>query len=135
VLYIFCAQENCADGEYPTSGLLMDSSGNLYGVTTKGGGADVGTIFELTPDGAETVLYSFCTKKNCTDGDTPNAVLIADKKGNLSGTTTTGGKLGNGTVFELAPDGTETMLHSFAGGNDGADPTADGDGTVFEITK
>jgi len=155
VLYSFCAQQNCADGEGPLADLLMDSSGNLYGTTAKGGGAaDDGTVFELAPDGTETVLYSFCTRKNCADGATPNAsYLIMDGSGNLYSTTELGGKYSNGTVFELAPDGTETVLHAFAGGNDGANPDAglidkkgilygttfyggaDGYGTVFKIKQ
>ena len=155
VLYNFCAQENCADGGTPLAALLMDRSGNLYSTTSSGGAANDGTVFELAPDGTETVLYSFCALANCVDGSTPNAsYLIMDQKGNLYGTTTAGGKYGDGTVFELAPDGTEKVLHSFAGGTDGSDPSngllvnkkgnlygpafkggEDGDGIVFEITK
>jgi len=159
VLYNFCAQANCADGGTPLAALLMDRSGNLYGTTSMGGGGSCnygcGTVFELAADGTETVLYSFCAKTNCADGSTPNAsYLIMDKKGNLYGTTTAGGKYGDGTVFELAPDGTEKVLHSFAGGSDGSDPSsgllvntkgdfygtafkggANNDGIVFEVIK
>ena len=140
VLYSFCAQTNCADGENPTSGLLMDNSGNLYGMTTKGGGAaDDGIVFKLASDGTETVLYSFCTKTNCADGASPNAVPIIDKNGNLFGTTTAGGADNDGTVFELAPNGTERVLHVFAGGTDGNFPAAgllmDKKGNLFGTTR
>ena len=49
-----------------------------------------------------------------------------DDAGNLYGTTSGGGgtSCGCGTVFKLAPDGIETILHSFAGGSDGAYPAA-----------
>jgi len=65
----------------------------------------------------ETVLYSWTWG---TDGSQPEAGLIRDKAGNLFGTTVVGG----GTVFKLAPDGTERVLHAFIGGSDGAFPRA-----------
>jgi uncharacterized repeat protein (TIGR03803 family) len=103
----------------------MDSSGNLYG-TTYGKGA--GTVFKLAPDGTETVLYAFGSGGQ-GDGANPEAGLIMDSSGNLFGTTIYGGSSGNcssgcGTVFKLAPDGTETVLHSFTSKSDGAAPEA-----------
>jgi uncharacterized repeat protein (TIGR03803 family) len=62
-------------------------------------------MFELTPGGTETVLYSFCTQTNCADGAFPQAGLIMDKRENLYGTTVQGGAnnfLG-GVVFQLTP--------------------------------
>lgn len=47
VLYSFDGYTN--DGVYPWGGLLLDSSGNLYGVTSQGGASGYGTVFELTP--------------------------------------------------------------------------------------
>ena len=75
VLYRFCAQNNCTDGYTPQAGLVTDRAGNLYGTTYWGGtggvaGVGEGTVFELQPDGTETVLYSFCSQKNCADGPT-----------------------------------------------------------------
>jgi uncharacterized repeat protein (TIGR03803 family) len=137
VLYSFCADVGCIDGDAPLAGLIMDGSGNLYGTTIFGGdknGCSVlavgcGAVFELTPNAArtkwaETVLYSFCAKVNCIDGFKPEAGLIMDKAGHLYGTTSeggtygVGGPYGPGTVFELTPDAaktswTETVLHSF----------------------
>ena len=129
VLYSFCTQANCTDGQMPEAGLIMDKSEHLYGTTSAGGAHRFGTVFELTPNAArtewtETVLYSFCTQAGCTDGQIPEAGLIMDKSGHLYGTTSAGG-VGAGTVFELTPDAarthwTETVLHSFSG------PSADG---------
>ena len=129
-----------SDGQYPFSGLIADSGGNLYGTTYYGGGIGCepygcGTVFRLTPnpDGSysESVLHSF---SGGSDGAAPYAGLLADTGGNLYGTTSTGGgavvcSAGCGTVFKLTvnPDGTysESVLHSFAGGSDGEAPYAD----------
>lgn len=85
------------------------------------------------------VLYTFCSKANCSDGSGPEAGLIADQAGNLYGTTVGGGANGFGTVFRLAPDGTETVLYSFAAGGDGAYPHArlimDGSGNFYGTTS
>ena len=135
------------DGIYPSAGLIFDATGNLYGTTTEGGtgsgcGNDgCGTVFELSPNGnggwTETVLYSFCSQTNCTDGATPVAGLILDAVGNLYGTTNAGGNFFSncpylcGTVFKLSPNGnggwTETVLHSFGSFADGASPYAGAD--------
>ena len=110
-----------SDGTNPYDTLLVDSSGNLYGTTSGGGGTQCGgfgcgTIFKLAPNGTETVLYSFA---GGNDGASPVAGLIADAAGNLYGTTLSGGAHGLGTIVRLAPDGTEAVLYSFTGGNDG----------------
>ena len=69
-------------------------------------------MFKVTPAGQESVLYSFGSQSG--DGTHPYAGLILDKKGNLYGTTTSGGATNNGTVFKITPAGTETVLYSFA---------------------
>jgi hypothetical protein len=93
VLYRFAGGN---DGSNPIAGLIFDGAGNLYGTTTGGGtGGFEGTVFKLTPkkDGtwSESVLYSFCSFTNCTDGGLPNAGVILDHVGNLYGTTVFGG--------------------------------------------
>ena len=155
VLHSFCAQAGCKDGSNPLADLVMDANGNLFGTTIKGGTNGKGTVFEVSANGSETVLYSFCSQAGCRDGSTPKAGLVMDTKGNLYGTTYYGGaKRGRGTVFELSASGTETVLHSFsANGTDGYNPVAglvlddkgnlygttlvggaNKGGTVFEVT-
>lgn len=98
-----------ADGFFPYAGLVFDKNGNLYGTTQYGGSSDLGTVFELTPKGVETVLHSFV--HNGTDGSLPlYGSLSIDKSGNLYGTTSTGGGgavcgtgTGCGVVFKIVP--------------------------------
>jgi len=91
------------DGVFPESGVIFDTTGNLYGTTYEGGAYNSsGTVFKLTPGGGgtwtETVVHSF---GNGRDGSNPEAGLIMDPSGNLYGTTNTGGTYGYGTVFEV----------------------------------
>lgn len=111
------------DGSSPVASLIMDSTGNLYGITNNGGAAGQGTVFKVSPTGAETVLHSFAG--GSADGALPHGPLIIDSAGNLYGTTYEGGTDNDGTVFRISAAGTETVLHSFAGGaTDGAWPDA-----------
>lgn len=136
VLYSFCAQmqdDICTDGAVPEAGLVADRAGNLYGtaaiggVTSCGGDPGCGVAFKLAPNGAYTVLHQFL---GGDDGVLPQAPLIADGSGNLYGTTARGGgggpcphdPVGCGTVFALAMNGAETILHAFTTKTDGADP-------------
>ena len=126
-LYNFLGAPN--DGQNPAGAVVMDSAGNLYGTTFSGGtqtnascyATGCGTIFKLTPSGVESVLYNFCSQPNCTDGSEPYSSLVIDSQGNLYGTTSEGGSSSNcgsvgcGTIFELTPSGTETVLYSFNG--------------------
>jgi len=122
VLYSFTGG---ADGGYPYAGLLRDSKGSLYGTTEGGGSSYDGTVFEVTPDGEEKVLYSFAWG---TDGAVPFAGLVQHAKGNFYGTTVLGGTtgycggVGCGTVFEVTPGGKEKVLHRFTGVADGGNP-------------
>jgi uncharacterized repeat protein (TIGR03803 family) len=121
----------------PQAGLAIDGNGNLYG-TTLGGG--FGAVFELTSAGTLNVLHEFSfTQGKKADGYGAYNRLVQDANGNLFGTTAFGGAYGKGTVFQLAPDGTETLLHSFRGGTqDGneADTTMvlDGPGNLYGTT-
>ena len=128
VLYSF---KNASDGANPYAG-LMSLSGLLYGTTYQGGTDTDGTVFTVDPNsGSENVVYSF-KGPGSNDGADPSAALIA-VKGELYGTTSSGGvcdpHCGTGTVFEVSPSGTESVLHSFTGGGyygnaDGAYPNA-----------
>ncbi|MFZ1011288.1 MAG: choice-of-anchor tandem repeat GloVer-containing protein [Candidatus Sulfotelmatobacter sp.] len=141
-----------SDGSGPLAGLAIDSKGNIYGTTNSGGAHGAGVVFRANGSGQERVLYSFGSITN--DGANPESSLIFDAAGNLYGTTFSGGTSGDGTVFRLTPKGVETVLYSFAGGADGANPEArlamdkfgnlygtttaggtSGNGTVFEISK
>ena len=115
-----------SDGFNPYGSLVVDKHGNLYGTTYNGGTSGFGTIFQITPAGTETILYTFTGGK---DGGDPFAALIIDQKGTLFGTTQAGGKHNFGAIFRLSPPKagqtawTEKVLYSFAGGTDGGQPT------------
>jgi uncharacterized repeat protein (TIGR03803 family) len=118
-----------ADGAYP-NGLIRDQAGNFYGTTGAGGPGrcyfrghriGCGIVFKLDTTGKETVLYSFSGNP---DGVNPFGGVIPDTAGNLYGTTYNGGVHGYGTVFELSTAGKESVLYSFTGGADGANPNA-----------
>jgi uncharacterized repeat protein (TIGR03803 family) len=146
VLHSFAG--GASDGGDPESGLIADSSGNLYGTTRTGGGSGCftgqgcGTVFRLSPDGTSyTVLHSFVG--GASDGAVPVAGLILDSSGNLYGTTAAGGGsgcggFGCGVVFKLSPSGTVTLLHSFTG-SDGTMPRAglitDSNGNLYGTTQ
>lgn len=155
-LYDFC--ELSTSPCLPTAGLTQASNGNLYGTSGRGGAYGGGTVFEMTPDGTLTTLYSFCAQSGCPDGKIPYAGLVQATDGNLYGTTSIGGAYNGGTVFKITLDGTLTTLHAFcaqSGCPDGSYPIAaliqepGGDlygttyqgganprtGTVFKITR
>lgn len=130
------ASFNGANGSNPQSGVVADSSGNLFGTTAYGGAFGYGTVFELEAGtGTITTLASF----DNANGAFPNfGTLVLDSSGNLFGATQSGGASGMGTVFEVAA-GSEaiTTLVSFNGVN-GAYPfgglVADGSGNLFGTT-
>ncbi len=109
-----------ADGAHPSSKMLIDSAGNLYGTTDGGDVAtDYGTIFKLAPDGTETVLYNF---QGGADGAGSIGPLLAGPGGIFYGTTSAGGASGDGTLFKLDAAGTKTILHNFSKAADGSSP-------------
>jgi len=128
VLYAFQGGPN--DGSTPAGKLILDSSGNLYGLTQYGGARTLGwgTIFKLdATTGKETVLYSFT---GGADGGYAYGGLVQDAAGNLYGTTSEGGNSscggdGCGVVFEFSIAGKETVLYQFTGGSDGGSPNGD----------
>jgi uncharacterized repeat protein (TIGR03803 family) len=141
LLYSFAG--GSSDGADPYHTLIQGSDGDFYGTTLAGGTSNTGTIFQIAPSGAESLLYSFAS--------IPYAGLVQSSGGNLYGTTASGGTNGRGTVFTITPSGSETVLFSFpAGSSDpytgliqgsdgnfygttGAGGSSD-DGTVFKIT-
>ena len=104
VLHTFCLTD-CADGEFP-SALALDRHGHLFGVTEIGGVNSHGVIFELHPNTLEfDVLYNFCSRTNCADGDEPDLrqMPVQDSTGALYGTTFAGGRHDMGTVWKFKP--------------------------------
>jgi uncharacterized repeat protein (TIGR03803 family) len=150
VLHVFSSTQSSGDGFEPSSGVIMDSSGNLYGTTLFGGANSEGTVFELpaplSPFMSDVLLHSFNPSPG--DGYHPQAGVIIDSRGNLYGTTVDGGANGFGAVFELAAPlsagMTDVILHSFSTTAfsttaDGANPDAalimDGSGNLFGTTS
>lgn len=165
ILYSFGA--NATDGEEP-NGLILANDGNLYGTTSLGGTNacgvvpgeinNCGTLFRLTLDGTETVLFSFggdALNGSSPHGIAPQGVLLQGSDGNLYGVTSGGGN-GCGIIYRMTLIGTQSVLHAFGTQNsDGCGPNgliqaSDGNfygttnsggafggdlaGTVFEIT-
>src|ERR1700674_1331604 len=125
VLYAF---KGVPDGANPAAGLLRDGKGNLYGTTQYGGDVSssfcsivgCGVVFKIDAAGKETVLYRF----NDEHGTNPMAGLVGDAKGNLYGTTVSGGRFGLGTAFIVTPTRKQTVIHNFKNGAGGSYPEA-----------
>ena len=142
------------DGYAPVARLIQGKNGNFYGTTTATARSPHfgGTVFKVTPAGAEAVLHAFGTAHD--DGTRPWANLVQARDGNFYGTTMKGGTDDEGTVYRITPAGVETVLHSFGGiKGDGREPEGSliqardgnllgvttaggvaGHGTVFSIT-
>jgi uncharacterized repeat protein (TIGR03803 family) len=108
-----------ADGYRPYGNLIQVSDGSFYGMTSQGGTHAGGTVFRITPDGAETVLWSF---GNGADGSSPFGSLIQGSDGSFYGVTYGGGVNTSGTVFKITAAGVETVLWSFGAGTDALGP-------------
>ena len=109
------------DGANPLAGFTIDGLGNLYGTATQGGKFGAGVVLKVNRRGHVIVLYSF---QGGADGANPGASLFRDAAGSLYGTTADGGTYGAGVVFKVPGKGLETVLYSFKGGADGANPAA-----------
>jgi len=132
------------DGSLPLAGLIFDNLGALYGTTWAGGqrsgGSCCGMVFQLKPPlsgtgpWTENVLHRFT---GASDSAAPSAGLIFDSNGALYGTTAGYGPNDHGNIFQLSPPSsgtgpwTETILHTFTGGSDGAQPEAS---LIFDST-
>jgi uncharacterized repeat protein (TIGR03803 family) len=132
---------NKAEGAAPLGGVVLDATGNLYGVTLSGGlqncpsafFGSCGTVFKVDASGQFSMLYSFKGGDAGPDGDIPESSLILDPAGNLYGTTNAGGTvqcdpthlpgISCGTIFQLTPAGKETVLYSFGGSEAAGFPT------------
>jgi uncharacterized repeat protein (TIGR03803 family) len=127
-LHVFSDMQ--ADGANSFAGLVRDRAGNFYGTTsgTENMPGINGLVFKLDSGLNETFPHRFTGPPS--DGASPTFNLIVDAKGNLYGTTPSGGEFGAGTIFELSPVAggwSEKLLYSFTGGADGSIPQ----GTLF----
>jgi uncharacterized repeat protein (TIGR03803 family) len=127
------------DGSGPVGTQVLDSAGNLYGLTFGGGINDTGAFYEISAVGDEKILYSF---GNAPDGTQPGSGPIS-YAGNYYGVTIGGGANtcyngGCGTVFKITPSGEETVLYNFTGGSDGLNPwelIGDSKGNFYGLSK
>lgn len=113
-LYSFCAQSGCADGAIPIS-MVLATDGNFYGITSQGGVMNQGTFFRMSPTGQLVTLYDFCSQPGCADGSDP-WWLIQGSDGNFYGIAEHASGTDSGTVFQMTPSGTLTVLHKFCSG-------------------
>jgi uncharacterized repeat protein (TIGR03803 family) len=121
VLYSFAGFPT--DGGNSFSGLTLGPDGNFYGVTENGGTDLNGVVFKITPAGVETVIHNFAG--GTADGAAPNgSELVLGTDNNFYSTTINGGANSDGVLYKITPAGEVTLLHSFAGGADGASPTS-----------
>lgn len=128
-----------SDGSYVYNPVTFDTAGNLFGAANLGGSANSGVIYEITPGGTETVIHSF---DGAAGGSDPNAGVTLDPStGDIYGSTTFGGngscRNGCGILYELAADGTYTVLRKFDPGTDGESPVGtllrDKSGNLFGV--
>jgi len=159
-LYSFCPID-CRDGQSPQKPLIIDSAGNLYGVTAGGGQSAYGVVFELEHAGIRKwkyhIIHSFCSLANCSDGggnyDMPSGLTYAgaasglpyDGVSPLYGTNYLGGAYGRGVVYSLTRSGKNQwrhkVVHQFCPHTECPDgaypnpPTADGNGNIFGTTQ
>lgn len=113
--------------------MIFDAKGNLYGTTTEGGADAVGSVFQLTPTKGDWTMHVIHTFTGGTDGGDPTfGGLVINRAGNLYGETFYGGLYGYGVAYKLAKSAhgkwTQTVLHSFTNGRDGAYPAG---GLIF----
>jgi uncharacterized repeat protein (TIGR03803 family) len=126
------------DGAGSLAAVISDHVGNLYGTTSLGGSSNLGAIFGVNPAGREEVLHSFAGSPN--DGAFPGAPLLGSKGGIYYGTTASGGASNAGTVFSFNAQSRQvTILHSFTGPSDGAQPNGglitDSSGNLYGTTS
>jgi uncharacterized repeat protein (TIGR03803 family) len=133
-IHAFCAQSGCPDGAVAST-LVMGSDGNLYGTTNQGGAMNEGTFFKLSlPSGQLDTLYSFCSLPSCADGAGPFSMIQATD-GNFYGITRQGPGANSGTLFEITPSGSLTVLHTFCSAGDCSDGKLPSTGGLVQHTN
>ena len=125
-----------AGAQDPYGSLVQASDGNFYGLSVHGGAYGLGAVYMIRPDGSELVIHSF---GNGADGQGPFGSLMQASDGKLYGMTAGGGAYGGGIAFSVTLQGTETVLHSFGSGTDGAVPNGSliqaSDGNFYGLTS
>ncbi len=117
-LYVFT---DGADGEWPTQAPTIGGKGAIFGTTTtQNGSSFAGAVWKIDAAGHFSMLHSF---NGAVDGYGPNSPLLAARDTVFYGTTASGGSGNDGTVFSIGANGAFTTVHSFAGGDDAAQPT------------
>jgi uncharacterized repeat protein (TIGR03803 family) len=112
-----------SDGGFPSGGLVEGSDGNFYGITGFGGANGWGTVYQVTPSGAFTLLHTFA--KTTDNGIYGLGSLIQGSDGKFYGLARDGGAIGAGIVFTITPSGSFTIVYNFTGGaSDGSAPEA-----------
>lgn len=124
------------DGAYPESDLIQATDGNFYGTTIRGGEADLGTIFRVTPSGARTILYDFTGD---VDGAEPLRGVVQANDSNFYGIARTGGSAGGGVIYRITPSGVFTVIYSFTPSgtnpyNSYGDLALGSDGNLYGVT-
>ena len=128
-IYSFCPSAGCVDGAVPSSALLRDSEGNLYGTTTAGGNPiQGGVLYKLSPRKSgwkQKNLHTFCSEPNCLDGNSPGWGLTGTDSGALLGMTISGGENdsdlgGDGTIYKIKKDAFK-VIYNFCNRKDCAD--------------
>ena len=109
-----------SDGCYSSGSVAVDKAGNFYGTTYSCGAHNYGIVWEVSGKGKETILHNFAG--GSSDGCNTVAGVVLDSNDNLYGNSSLCGASGEGTAWELSNKGALTVLHSFAGGSDGAVP-------------
>jgi uncharacterized repeat protein (TIGR03803 family) len=119
-LYIFTG----TNGDEPNAPLILGANGNMFGTTLDGGANSEGSVFEVNPAGGVATLYSFCTKRGCSQGEIVATGVVQAANGDFYGTTSTGGTFGWGTIYQLTGAGVLTEIYDFHGATDGGTPSA-----------
>ncbi|MDP9170035.1 MAG: hypothetical protein M3N54_05425 [Acidobacteriota bacterium] len=110
---------NNTDGATPVGGVIFGTDGLLYGSTTSGGANGAGTVYKISTTGTFTSLYSFSAT---SDGASPAGKLVQGSDSNFYGVTFQGGANGCGSIFQITPAGTYTVLHQMVCHTDGGNP-------------
>jgi uncharacterized repeat protein (TIGR03803 family) len=163
-LYSLCGSAGCSDGKTPSSQLVQAPDGSLFGTTLAGGTSEEGSsecdngcgvMYRITLAGSYSVIYNFCQKVACGDGQQPGQFILGSD-GNFYGVASEGGppytpcQFGCGEIYKMTPAGVWSAVYGFQGQNDGLMPTglvqgtdgnfygtsgggANSEGTIFQI--